>query len=600
MTSKIRPDDALRGGVSVTQQALEAQAALLPWALAAFGVSLPIYVWVGSHAPDSAAWLTGSFAIFATAWGAFYAVVNWLKQPQAANVNQRARVHILGGLLWAGAVAQISLFADNAGPMREPLLLVALAAAVVCIFFSSTWLMSLLIVGPAVSAGPLLVLIAHPQHHDLAVQAWGAISLAMALSLMLNRLLRRQFAMAAEREVLIAERAGKMEEARKLARSKSDLVATLSHEIRNGLTGVTHVLAAAAGRGGRGAPSREQLSAALDAANDLIAVLNTTLDSETAEAGRLTIDSQPFEPVGLVRDLVLLNRPHAAAKGLEFALHVEPVLAAPGAGAAMADAMRVRQILANLIGNAVKFTVRGRVEARLERVGDNRLAIEIADTGPGLTPEELERSFEPFNRIERTSAGTSGAGLGLSLSRQLARLMGGELHARSAPGVGACFRLEIPFDPQMAAETPPDLPDLAPTAPGERPSMRILVAEDDALNAAMLRAILEQLGHQVVHAHDGRRTVDLAKVCDFDLVMIDGRMPILDGPQATAEVRALPHPAGGVPIIAVIGGDAEEARECVAAGADAVLRKPVGVAAVARAVADAIGADRTAGSRQVA
>jgi signal transduction histidine kinase/ActR/RegA family two-component response regulator len=542
--------------------------------------------------------MTGSFAIFATAWGAFYAVVNWLKLPQAQNVDKRGRVQILAGLLWAGAIGQISLFANFAGPAREPLLLIALAAAVVCIFFTAPWLPSLLIIGPAVAAGPMTVLLSNPDNSELANEGWGAIALALALCLMLNRILRRQFALAAEREVLIAERAGKMEESRRLAQSKSDLVATLSHEIRNGLTGVAHVLAAAAGHGGRGAPSREQLTAALDAANDLIAVLNTTLDSETAEAGRLTIDSQPFEPVSLVRDLVLLNRPHAAAKGLEFALYVEPELAAPGMGAAMGDAMRVRQILANLIGNAVKFTVRGRVEARIERAGETRLAIEIADTGPGLTPEELERAFEPFNRIERTSAGTSGAGLGLSLSMQLARLMGGELVARSAPGVGTCFRLEIPYDAAIILELTEAPVEAAGVA--DRKTLRILVAEDDALNAAMLRAILEQLGHQVVHAVDGQRAADLAEVCEFDLMMIDGRMPNLDGPQATAAIRALPGDASRTPIIAVIGGDADEARECVAAGADAVLRKPVGVAAVARAVADAIAVERPPALRQFA
>lgn len=579
--------------LSVTQQALEAQTALLPYALGAFGISLPIYVWAGSHAANGV-WMSGSFAIFATAWAAFYAVVNWLKQPEAADLNLRGRVHVLGGIIWAAAIAHMALFAEDAGPTREPLMLITLAAAVICIFFTSTWLPSLLIVGPTIAAGPLLVLCTSDKDRALAVQGWGALALAMALSLMLNRLLRRQFAMASEREFLIAERAGNVEAARRLAQSKSDLVSTLSHEIRNGLSGVAHVLAAAVGAG-RSAPSREQLAAALDAANDLIAVLNTTLDSETAESGRLAVDVRPFEPVSLVRDLVLLNRPNAGAKGLEIALHVAPEIAEADEGAVVADPSRVRQILANLLGNAVKFTVRGRIEARLERVGETTLAIEIADTGPGLTAEELQRAFEPFHRIERTSAGTSGAGLGLSLSRQLARLMGGELHAHSAPGVGSCFRLELPFD-VLATPAPASLRlEAAASAPAaNHRGMRILVAEDDQLNAAMLRAILEQLGHQVVHALDGRRAVDLARVCDFDLLMIDGRMPNMDGPEAIAAVRALPGHGGLTPIVAVIGGDADEAIECTQAGADAVLRKPVALATVARAVADASAVEREA------
>ncbi|HQN51801.1 MAG TPA: ATP-binding protein, partial [Phenylobacterium sp.] len=498
-------------------------------------------------------------------------------------------------LLWAVAVAQIAVFADGAGPAREPLLITAVAAAVVIVFFASPWLPSLLIVGPAAAAGPLIALFGHAETQEIGKLSWGAIALAMALALIFNRVLRRQFEMAAEREALIADRAGMVEASRRLAQSKSDLVATLSHEIRNGLTGVAHVLAAAAGRNGRGAPSREQLSAALDAANDLIAVLNTTLDSETAEAGRLSVDARPFDAVSLLRDLVLLNRPHATTKGLELSVHVSPELAKSERGAALADPQRVRQILANLIGNGVKFTVRGRVEARIELTVAGRLAIEIADTGPGLAADEMERAFEPFLRVERTSAGTSGAGLGLSLSRQLARLMGGDLTAHSAVGVGSCFRLELPFDAEALPERDVtyDEPAAPITAPLERKSLRVLVAEDDGLNAAMLRAVLEQLGHHVVHAIDGRRAFELAKSIEFDLVMIDGRMPNMDGPETIRAIRGLPGPMAQSPVIAVIGGDAEEAMECSEAGADAVLRKPVSVGAVARAVADAIAAERT-------
>ncbi|UTP41259.1 ATP-binding protein [Phenylobacterium sp. LH3H17] len=581
-----------RGGLSVTQQALDAQTALLPYALAVFSVSLPAYVWAGSHA-ENAVWMSGTFAIFAAAWGAFYAVVNWLKRPEArTDLAMRGRIQIFSGLLWAAAVAQMSAFADGAGLAREPLLLMSLAAAIVVIFFAASWLPSLLILGSAAVAGPLFFLFSRPETRELANIAWGAVALALALALIVNRILRSQFALAVEREVLIADRAGMVDAANKLARSKSDLVATLSHEIRNGLTGVAHVLSAAVGHNGRSAPSREQLAAALDAANDLISVLNTTLDSETAEAGRLSVDTRPFDPVALIRDLVLLNRPNASAKALEINLHVSPELAMADRGAAIADVHRARQILANLLGNALKFTVRGRVEARIELAGSGRLAIEIADTGPGLATDELDRAFEPFHRIERTSAGTSGAGLGLSLSRQLARLMGGELTGHSAVGVGSCFRLELPYDINALPDRDGQAAEAAAPIAVERRALRVLIAEDDALNAAMLRAVIEQLGHQVVHAIDGRRAVDLSKVCEFDLLMIDGRMPNMDGPATIAAIRALDGSMRRVPIVAVIGGDATEAMECTQAGADAVLRKPVSVAAVARAVADAIAVER--------
>ena len=463
----------------------------------------------------------------------------------------------------------------------------SVGAAVICLFFTTPSLPSLLIVGPTAMAGPLAALLSRQESSGLAQIAWGAFALASMLSLILNRNLRAQFALSAEREQLAQERSRSLVEAERLARSKSDLIATLSHEIRNGLTGVAHVLASAAGQGGRATPSREQLGAALTAANDLIAVLNATLDSETAEAGRLSVDSAPFDPVRMIRELGQQIRPLAAAKGLELQIFIDPELEGRTAGAAVADATRVRQVLSNLFGNAVKYTVRGRIEARVERRGPDRLSIAIADTGPGLSKEELVEAFEPFRRVARTGAGLPGAGLGLSLSRQLVKLMGAELTVNSAVGVGSCFALDLPYDPAAPIDAPSgdQEPGCGPKAPTG--VLKVLMAEDDGLNAAMLRTILEQLGHQVVHAQSGKRAVDLARAVGFDLVMVDSRMPQVDGREAIQMLRQLPGPIARIPIIAVIGGEAEEASRCLEAGADTVMRKPVSVSAVARALAEA-------------
>ncbi|CAN7639043.1 hybrid sensor histidine kinase/response regulator [Caulobacter sp. LjRoot300] len=595
MFAERRPNIPTDDGAAAARLALDAQTALLPYALAVFAVSLPIYVWAGSFARN-AGWMAVSFAAFAINWGVFYGVVAWLRTDAAGDLARRTRVHVMSSLLWAMTVCQMAAFADGAGGVRETLLLVSAGAAVVCIFFAAPCLLVLLLTAPVAAAGPLYLLFAHPESERSGGMAFGAIALAMALSLVLNRMLGRQHALALAHEALLEERLTVLEEAERTARSKSDIVATLSHEIRNGLTGVTHVLAAAAGKGGRAAPSREQLNAALDAAQDLVAVLNATLDSETAESGRLAVESVAFEPVRLIRDLVLLDRPHAMAKGLELAVHVEPDLERRQFGAVVGDPLRTRQIIANIVGNAVKYTVRGRIEVRVER-REGRIAIEVADTGPGLSREELDQAFQAFQRVERTGAGVNGAGLGLSLSRQLARLMGGTLEATSAVGVGSCFTLTLPFDEAAVCAVEPadgETPQPVEAAGAPPRNLRILIAEDDALNAAMLRAILEQLGHQVVHAQNGRRALDLARICDFDLVMLDGRMPILDGPQTAAALRALDGGNRDVAIVAVIGGDADEARECLDAGADTVLRKPVSVAAVARAVADAAALDRKA------
>jgi len=567
---------------ALTLQALDAQQALLPQALGVFAACLPFYVWAGSYAADSEM-MAATFSVFAINWGAFYSIVNWLKRPEAQNVARRQRIQILGGLLWAGAVAQIAAMGANAGAASQTIMMIAAAAAVICLFFTAPSLASLLIVGPAAMAGPLVAMLLCADSHQDAVIAWGAFALAFLLALLMNRNLRRQFMLAADRERLSEERQRSLAEAERLARSKSDLVATLSHEIRNGLTGVAHVLAAAAGQNGRAAPSREQLGAALAAANDLIAVLNATLDTETAQAGRLTVDAAPFDPVRLLRELSAQARPQATAKGLEFSVYVEPELEGRRAGATVADAVRVRQVISNLLSNAVKYTVRGRIEARLERRGDNRLVIAIADTGPGLTPDELAIAFEPFKRVARTGAGVPGAGLGLSLSRQLVKLMGAALSVDSAVGVGSCFTLELPFDP--AALIALDDEDDGSILDGPD-GLRVLMAEDDALNAAMLRGVLEQLGHKVVHAQNGKRALELARVVDFDAIVLDGRMPEMDGPEVARAIRGLDGPARNTGIVAVIGGDADEARACLDAGADTVMRKPVTVSGVARALAE--------------
>jgi two-component system, sensor histidine kinase len=571
-------------GRSVDEQGMRVQAALLPYALATFGVCMPVLVWVGSHAANTS-WMSGSFALFAVGWGAFYAIVNWLKTSAAADPRRRARVQILGALVWAGAICQLAIFAHWAGPPREILLLLALAAAMICVVFSAPWLPSLLIVAPVAIAGPLIALFAQAEDFQTARLALVATALALALALMVNRILRAQFALASEREVLIAQRVEQAEAARRLARSKSDLVSTLSDEIRNGLTGVAHILASAVG-GGRAAPSRHQLTAALDAVNDLLAVLDTTVDAESAEAGRLMVEPRPVDLAALARDLVQLNRSAAVARGLELVLHVDSEVA-QGTGAAIADPARARQVLAALIGNAVKFTVRGRVEVRITRHA-GRVAVAVADTGPGLSEDELAIALQPFQRVTRTSAGRPGAGLGLPLAVQLSRLMGGELRAESALGVGSCFTLELPFDPAAVVVSEPQ----AEARGGRR--LRILTVEPDALAAAMLRASLEQLGHQVVHAADGGRAVELARVCDLDLAVVGGACSVA----TIAAFRALPGAAGLTPILA-LASDLEEADAVSAAGADALLRKPVGVPALARALAEALSA-KAVPSRAVA
>lgn len=567
-------------------QALDAQVRMLPYALAFFGLCLPVFAATAAYAPNAVQLLI-CLGVYGFNWAVFYGIVDWLKRdPEASgDLPRRTAMQIGGGLLWAIAVLQTSYFALAAGPYAETLLVLCAGAAAGVIFFSSPSLPSLLLVGPVAAAGPIIGLRSNPETAWTGLLVLCGSALALALALILNRHLREHFTLNLERDGLIEDREKALKEARRLAKSKSDIVATLSHEIRNGLSGVAHVLAGALGAGSRGAPSREQLKAALHAARDLVDVLDATLDSETADTGRLVVTPKAVDADRLVQDMVLLHRQAASAKGLEITAQVE---SAAAQGAVMADSARLRQILNNLVGNAVKYTLRGRIEVRASLAAPNRVRFEVADTGPGLSAAELEQAFEPFTRVSRTGAGIPGAGLGLSLSRSLAVLMGGTLNAESAPGVGSRFALELPFDAAAtAAEAPIETPMEI-----SAPALRVLIAEDDPLNAAMLRAVLEQLGHRVLLAQDGRRALELLKVSEVDLVMLDGRMPVMDGPACAAAIRRLEGDASRLPIVAVIGGDLDEAEMMTAAGCDAVLRKPVTVSAVARAVADAASADR--------
>ena len=362
------------------------------------------------------------------------------------------------------------------------------------------------------------------------------------------------------------------------ASARSAFVATVSHELR---TPLTAILAAGADlqRQETGL-SRERGAMIADAARMMRALLDDLLDLTKLEARRMRVESVAFDPRRLVRDVVGFWTAEAQRKGLFLALTGEASLPVSASG----DPMRLRQILNNLISNAVKFTGTGGVTIEVETHeganGSTELSLTVADTGRGLTKSQLERLFTPFEQTDDTIARThGGTGLGLAISRELARLMGGDLTAENGARGGARFTARVRLE--RAAETA-----LAPqkAQAAHRPP-RILVVDDHPLGRKAMAVLLEPLGAVVAEADSGEAALDALSVERFDLVFMDVTMPGIGGHEAVRRLRSLPGPNRGVAVLASSGlTGREDVAACLAAGMNGCVAKPLEPAALYAAI----------------
>jgi len=383
-------------------------------------------------------------------------------------------------------------------------------------------------------------------------------------------------------EELVRARTAELEGAKEAAeaanRAKSLFLANMSHELRtplNAILGFTQIM-----QQDRNLERHQQENLAIinSSGAHLLAMINDVLDISKIEAGKVELEPEPFDLVRNLQEIGEMIRSRAKGKGLSFSLE----LAADLRPYLRADLGKLRQVVINLLGNAVKFTQHGGVVLRARTFGadpaDQRcwLELEVEDSGPGIPADQAEAIFEPFFQLGTESGEQRGTGLGLAISRSFIELMGGEIGVESKLGQGACFRVRCPMELAALDELPAEGP-LREAPEGlvdGQPERRILVAEDDDHNRRLLRTLLQRVGLQFREAVNGEEAVKEFQEWSPDFIWMDIRMPVMDGLEATRRIRALP---GGreVKILALTASVFREYENRIfAAGCDGIVHKP--------------------------
>ncbi|HEX2560717.1 ATP-binding protein [Phenylobacterium sp.] len=499
----------------------------------------------------------------------------------APNARWRRAIETLSRLNY---IAAAILFWNAEAPLSRLL-------AVVIVVVDLLWLLMKLHARPRMflaTASPLLAVALAGAADVVRIciergEPWMAVTALMGPMLMIHFVILTRGRLARSHEAL----AKAQDDADAAARAKSFFLATMSHEIRTPLNGVLGM--AQAMQADRLSPvQRERLQVIRQSGQALASILDDVLDLSTIEAGRLQLAPVEFDAAELARAALAPISPEAAAKRLTVRLRIEP-----GAdGIYRGDARRLRQVLGKLLSNAVKFTAAGEVELALARY-DGRLCFAVRDTGQGIDQAQLGRLFERFEQVDASPTRRhGGAGLGLSIAREIAQLMGAEIEVSSRPGEGSTFTLAAPL-PRIGDATPVAQSDFAEL---DLSDVRLLAAEDNPMNQLVLKTLLGQHGLDPVLVETGAQALAAWRTGGFDVILMDVQMPEMDGPAAARAIRTEEAARGlpRTPIVALTANAmSHQVEEYFAAGMDLHVAKPIEAGLLYDAIIEALNSRET-------